>query len=49
MFRGGKPIDHILLVEVNGDLPSANNVDTSKDEVSAEETSQEMYRQKRTL
>ena len=30
-------------------LHSANNVETSKDDVSAEETSQEMYRQKRTL
>ena len=30
-------------------LHSANNVETSKDDVSAEETSQEMYRQNRTL
>ena len=30
-------------------LPSANNVETSNDDVSAEETSQEMYQQKRTL
>ena len=30
-------------------LHSANNVETSNDDVSAEETSQEMYRQQRTL
>ena len=30
-------------------LHSANNVETSKDDVSAEETSQEMYRQKNTV